>query len=94
MSIISKRYAKALLSRAKEEKAERSLYLDIKYLNILYLNNFQLYTIFNNYQISPEKKKQILLSITNNKISNLTLKNVAICPAAFNIVEAMKDRIK
>ncbi|MDT0558284.1 YkgJ family cysteine cluster protein [Ichthyenterobacterium sp. W332] len=28
------------------------------------------------------------------QISNLTLKNVAICPAAFNIVEAMKNRIK
>ncbi len=35
---------------------------------------------------------------TNRKkfqqISNLTLKNIAICPAAFNIVEAMKQRIK
>lgn len=34
---------------------------------------------------------------TNRKkfqqITNLTLKNVAICPAAFNIVEAMKKRI-
>lgn len=29
-----------------------------------------------------------------HKISNLTLKNVAICPAAFNIVEEMKKRIK
>ena len=29
-----------------------------------------------------------------HQISNLTLKNVAICPAAFNIVEAMKNRIK
>lgn len=28
------------------------------------------------------------------QISNLTLKNVAICPAAFNIVEAMKNSIK
>ena len=28
------------------------------------------------------------------KISNLTLKNVAICPAAFNIVEQMKKRIR
>jgi Fe-S-cluster containining protein len=28
------------------------------------------------------------------QISNLTLKNVAICPAAFNIVEAMKHSIK
>ena len=28
------------------------------------------------------------------QIGNLTLKNVAICPAAFNIVEAMKERIK
>ena len=28
------------------------------------------------------------------QISNLTLKNVAICPAAFNIVEEMKNRIK
>lgn len=27
------------------------------------------------------------------QISNLTLKNVAICPAAFNIVEAMKESI-
>ncbi|MBM1106174.1 YkgJ family cysteine cluster protein [Aurantibacter crassamenti] len=28
------------------------------------------------------------------QISNLTLKNVAICPAAYNIVEAMKKAIK
>lgn len=28
------------------------------------------------------------------QISNLTLKNVAICPAAFNIVEEMKKRMK
>ncbi len=28
------------------------------------------------------------------QISHLTLKNVAMCPAAFNIVEAMKKRIK
>ncbi len=28
-----------------------------------------------------------------HQISNLTLKNVAICPAAFNIVEEMKQRI-
>ena len=28
------------------------------------------------------------------QISNLTLKNVAVCPAAFNIVEAMKRRLK
>ncbi len=29
-----------------------------------------------------------------HQISDLTLKNVAICPAAFNIVEEMKKRIK
>ena len=29
-----------------------------------------------------------------HKISNLTLKNTAICPAAFNIVEEMKRRLK
>lgn len=29
-----------------------------------------------------------------HQIGNLTLKNVAICPAAFNIVEAMKKRVK
>ncbi|GGH39908.1 Fe-S-oxidoreductase [Mangrovimonas yunxiaonensis] len=28
------------------------------------------------------------------QIAHLTMKNVAICPAAFNIVEAMKSRIK
>lgn len=28
------------------------------------------------------------------QIGDLTLKNVAICPAAFNIVEAMKEKIK
>lgn len=29
-----------------------------------------------------------------HQITDLTLKNVSICPAAFNIVEAMKERIK
>ena len=29
-----------------------------------------------------------------HKISNLTIKNTAICPAAYNIVEEMKKRIK
>ncbi|MCC9042816.1 YkgJ family cysteine cluster protein [Myroides sp. M-43] len=29
-----------------------------------------------------------------NQISNLTLKNVAICPAAYEVVEEMKKRIK
>lgn len=29
-----------------------------------------------------------------HQISNLTMKNVAICPAAFNIVEEMKRRLK
>ncbi|RDY60746.1 YkgJ family cysteine cluster protein [Flagellimonas nanhaiensis] len=29
-----------------------------------------------------------------HQISNLTLKNVSICPAAYNIVEAMKAKIK
>lgn len=29
-----------------------------------------------------------------HQISNLTMQNVAICPAAFNIVEKMKERIK
>lgn len=29
-----------------------------------------------------------------HKISNLTMKNVAICPAAFNIVEEMRRRMK
>lgn len=29
-----------------------------------------------------------------HQITQLTLKNVAICPAAFNIVEAMLDRVK
>jgi len=29
-----------------------------------------------------------------HQIAHLTLKNVAICPAAFNIVEAMKKRVK
>jgi len=28
------------------------------------------------------------------QISNLTIKNVGICPAAYNIVEEMKKRIK
>jgi hypothetical protein len=28
------------------------------------------------------------------QISDLTLKNVVVCPAAFNIVEAMKKNIK
>ena len=74
MSIISRRYAKALLSRAREEKLERSIYLDMKNINILLQNNFELFKIFNTFQINSEKKKKILLAITKNKISNLTLR--------------------
>ena len=29
-----------------------------------------------------------------HKISNINIKNTAVCPAAFNIVEKMKERIK
>jgi hypothetical protein len=47
------------------------------------------------YDIRPKACREF--PHTNRKkfqqISNLTLKNVAVCPAAFNIVEAMKKRI-
>lgn len=48
------------------------------------------------YHIRPKACREF--PHTNRKkfqqISNLTLKNVSICPAAFNIVEAMKQKIK
>lgn len=48
------------------------------------------------YEVRPKACREF--PHTNRKkfqqISNLTLKNTAICPAAFNIVEAMKERIK
>lgn len=48
------------------------------------------------YNVRPKACREF--PHTNRKkfqqISNLTLKNIAICPAAFNIVEAMKKRIK
>ncbi len=48
------------------------------------------------YEVRPKACKEF--PHTDRKkfqqISNLTLKNVAICPAAYNIVEAMKKRIK
>ena len=48
------------------------------------------------YDVRPKACREF--PHTNRKkfqqISNLTLKNVAICPAAFNIVEAMKANIK
>ncbi|MEO9511913.1 MAG: YkgJ family cysteine cluster protein [Flavobacteriaceae bacterium] len=48
------------------------------------------------YEVRPKACREF--PHTNRKkfhqISKLTLKNVAICPAAFNIVEAMKQRIK
>lgn len=48
------------------------------------------------YEVRPKACKEF--PHTDRKkfqqISNLTLKNVAICPAAFNIVEAMKQNIK
>lgn len=48
------------------------------------------------YDVRPKACREF--PHTNRKkfqqISNLTLKNTAICPAAFNIVEAMKERIK
>ena len=47
------------------------------------------------YDVRPKACKEF--PHTNRKkfqqISNLTLKNVAICPAAFNIVEEMKKRL-
>ncbi len=47
------------------------------------------------YDVRPKACKEF--PHTNRKkfhqISNLTLKNVAICPAAFNIVEEMKKKI-
>jgi len=47
------------------------------------------------YDVRPKACREF--PHTNRKkfqqISDLTLKNVAICPAAFNIVEAMKQRI-
>ena len=48
------------------------------------------------YEVRPKACREF--PHTNRKkfqqISNLTLKNVAICPAAFNIVEEMKKRIR
>jgi Fe-S-cluster containining protein len=48
------------------------------------------------YEVRPKACQEF--PHTNRKkfqqISNLTLKNVAICPAAYNIVEEMKRRIK
>lgn len=48
------------------------------------------------YDVRPKACREF--PHTNRKkfqqISDLTLKNTAICPAAFNIVEAMKERIK
>jgi len=47
------------------------------------------------YEIRPKACREF--PHTNRKkfqqISNLTLKNVSVCPAAYNIVEAMKKRI-
>lgn len=48
------------------------------------------------YEVRPKACREF--PHTNRKkfqqISNLTLKNVAICPAAYNIVEAMKQKIR
>ena len=48
------------------------------------------------YDVRPKACREF--PHTNRKkfqqITNLTMKNIAICPAAYNIVEAMKKRIK
>ena len=48
------------------------------------------------YDVRPKACREF--PHTNRKkfqqISNLTLKNIAICPAAYNIVESMKQKIK
>ena len=48
------------------------------------------------YEVRPKACREFPHTDRNKfqKISNLTLKNVTICPAAFNIVEEMKKRIK
>lgn len=48
------------------------------------------------YEVRPKACREFPHTDRNKfqQISNLTLKNVAICPAAFNIVEEMKKKIK
>lgn len=48
------------------------------------------------YEVRPKACREFPHTDRNKfqQISNLTLKNVTICPAAFNIVEEMKKRIK
>lgn len=48
------------------------------------------------YDIRPKACREFPHTDRNKfqQISNLTLQNVAICPAAYNIVEAMKKRIQ
>ncbi|MCA0132848.1 YkgJ family cysteine cluster protein [Winogradskyella alexanderae] len=48
------------------------------------------------YEVRPKACKEFPHTDRKkfHQISNLTLKNVAICPAAFNIVENMKKRIQ
>lgn len=48
------------------------------------------------YDVRPKACREFPHTDRNKfqQISNLTLKNVTVCPAAFNIVEAMKKRLK
>ncbi len=48
------------------------------------------------YDIRPKACKEFPHTDRKDfhKISNITIKNTAVCPAAFNIVEEMKRRIK
>ena len=41
----------------------------------------------------PAANSRILTGKNFNRYSDLTLKNVAICPAAYNIVEEMKKKL-
>jgi hypothetical protein len=46
------------------------------------------------YDVRPKKHENFHIRIEKfQQITDLTLKNVAICPAAFNIVEEMKKKL-
>lgn len=69
--MISTRYARAILSFAKDKKAEESVYIDMKKIVSAFSKSQDLRTAFNNPVLSIKQKRSLLEAILENSPSEI-----------------------
>ena len=72
MSIVASRYAKSLLELAQEEKVLNTIYTDMVLIYNTISNNYDLSLLLKSPIVNTDKKQNILNSIFNKDISELS----------------------